>query len=680
MKRYSTIVAITLLVIAGFIVYSNSLSGKFIWDDEYLVKNNAYIRNFSYITQIFTHNIGSGAYRDYYVYRPLQIIVYSIDYHLGRLNVTIYHLTNILLHISVGLLIYWLINLLFSDILLAFFSSLLFIIHPVHTEAVAYISGQADPLVGVFMMFCFILYIKYIRKESRIIYLAVLLSYVFALLSRENAGVIIVLFLLYHYTFSKKIRFKLFIPITIVTLVYIAFRFTLFVYSMPVNTTVVQRLPGFFVALFDYVRLLVLPYGLHMLYGLKLFHFNNPEAIMGITILCVLLYILIKKKNNHLIFFSLSWFILVLMPQSNLYPINAYMAEHWLYLPSIGFFLIVAKFITDLYRTKHSKVYATIFVLSLFMFYSYLTIKQNRYWKEPVVFYERILRYANDNPLVYNNLGKAYYNNGKVKKAEILFKKALSINPNDTDACYNLGIVYRSIGESTHAIEMFNKVIAMDPHYARAYNNLGLVYYEKGNKDKAANLYKKAIEIYRLYYDAYYNLANVYYDKGEEDKAISLYEEVLKINPYDYDACNNLGLIYYKNNRKNEAATFFRRAIAIDSHRAKAYNNLGLVYSDMGKTEYALSVYKKAIKVDHNFVDAYNNMGIVYGNNNDFDNAVKQFKKAIEINRDYAKAYNNLAIVYYRQKKYNLSIKYAEEALRRGFVNPSLLKALQLYR
>ncbi|GAF76422.1 unnamed protein product, partial [marine sediment metagenome] len=147
-----TILAIVLIIILGFVVYSNSLNGKFIWDDEYLIKNNVYIRSFSYLPKIFSEDIGTGAEKKYYFYRPLQMITYMIDYSLWKLNVRGYHLTNTLLHILAALTIYWLINILFGDRPLSLFASLFFVAHPIHTEAVAYISGRADPLALLFML------------------------------------------------------------------------------------------------------------------------------------------------------------------------------------------------------------------------------------------------------------------------------------------------------------------------------------------------------------------------------------------------------------------------------------------------------------------------------------------------------------------------------------------------
>ena len=162
--------------------------------------------------------------------------------------------------------------------------------------------------------------------------------------------------------------------------IYIVLRLTVLRFLLPHisrSTTLFQRIPGFFVAITNYIRLLFLPLNLHMEYGAKLFYLTNPQAIIGILILSSLLIYAFRIRNSKLTFFSISWFFVALLPLSNLYPINAYMAEHWLYLPSIGFFLLLSQGLNYLYTNKNLKVFTAILTITLLIFYSSLTIKQN---------------------------------------------------------------------------------------------------------------------------------------------------------------------------------------------------------------------------------------------------------------------------------------------------------------
>ncbi len=486
-----------LIVILGLAVYANSLEGKFLWDDEALIEKNARIRDWSNIPKIFSETIGAGTKVNFSSYRPIQIFTYMIDYSLWRLNPKGYHITNTLLHILAALSLFWLISIIFKDNLLSMFTSILFVVHPIHTEAVTYISGRADCLAAFFMLLCFAFYIKQLNSKSLITYILMLLSYILALLSRENSLILPALLLLYHYAFNKKLNVKNFTSILGILFAYILLRATIFIPSTNTHSfTFSQRLPGFFAAITNYLKLLILPFNLHMEYGLKLFSFQNPKVILGIILLFSLLIFAFKKKTkNNMLFFSMFWFFIALLPSSNLYPINAYMAEHWLYIPSIGFFLIFAKVLTYLYRTKDLKIPAIIFIISLIAFYSFLTIEQNNYWKEPLAFYERTLKCAPDAARPYYNLGKTYVDMGRKKEAIPLFERAIEIDPNYVGAYNNLAVGYYEEGKKQKALPLLKKALEINPNYAEAHSNLAIVYYYKNEHNLAIKHCDKAIEL-----------------------------------------------------------------------------------------------------------------------------------------------------------------------------------------
>ncbi|MBN2119677.1 MAG: hypothetical protein JW734_01300, partial [Candidatus Omnitrophica bacterium] len=340
--------AVFLISALGFIVYFNSLGGQFIRDDNALVKNNIYIKNPANLAKCFTRNIALGSPEKWNSYRPLQMFTYMLDYQIWKLKPAGYHLTNILLHILTGIMLYFFIYAVFGDSILSLYTSLLFIAHPVHTQAVSYISGRADSLAAVFLLFCFILYIRFLGLSTKGTFLFMVISYLGALFSRENSLILPGLLILYHFSLKKKFRASSFSALSCIALIYIVLRLTLLkslLSNISYPTTFIQRLPGFFAAMAEYFRLIILPFNLHASYGLKLFSFSDPKVIAGIFVTLILVfYALKKRKQDSLILFSIGWFFMALLPQSNLYPINAYMAEHWLYLPSVGFFLIVANF------------------------------------------------------------------------------------------------------------------------------------------------------------------------------------------------------------------------------------------------------------------------------------------------------------------------------------------------
>jgi tetratricopeptide (TPR) repeat protein len=492
---------IILVAILGVAVYANSLNGKFIWDDDYLIKDNAYIRNWSNIKEIFTKDIAAGADIDFTSYRPIQILSYAADYSTWKLNPKGYHITNMSLHITVALLVFWLINLLFNDRFLSFLTAAFFVIHPVHTAAVSYISGRADSLAALFLILSFILYIKALDKEDMIFYLMMLLSYTLALLSRESAIILPILLLFYHFALRKKLNIEKFVVIAGIAFAYILLRLIVIKTAMPHTlspSTFLQRMPGFFAAITNYMKILFMPLVLPMEYGDKLFRFSDPKVILGIAITAFLLFYAVRKKcRESLVFFSIGWFFIALLPQSNLYPVNAYMAEHWLYLPSIGFFLALAHVLERCATNRRPGLNLAYGLLIIFMlvFYSFLTIKQNNYWKEPVTFYERTLELVPDSWRMHNNLGNTYSANRDYDSAISSYKKAIELHPGYAAAYFNLGNVYKDTGDYKAAIDFYKKAIDKGMRSSKAYNNLGVMYEQIGRPEEAVVSYNKALTI-----------------------------------------------------------------------------------------------------------------------------------------------------------------------------------------
>ncbi|UCD14912.1 MAG: tetratricopeptide repeat protein [Candidatus Omnitrophota bacterium] len=596
LKRWPPILSLALIIILGFIIYSNSLSGEFVWDDKVLIRDNMYIRSFRHLGNVFTAGIGQGAGIEANSYRPLQMVSYMLGYAFWRLDVRGYHLLNILLHICVAVSIYWLIFILYRDKLLSFFTSILFVAHPIHTGAVTYISGGADPLAAVFMIICLIFYIRQSRLGGLINYSAAIICFILALSARENSLILPVLLLLYHYAFRKKVNTKLFLSLVTIAAAYILLRITVLKNMLPhidASGHFLQRIPGVFVAITNYLRLLVIPANLHMEYGNRVFSVTDLKVITGVFLVVFFLTVAIRQRRNSLVFFPIMWFFITLVPVSNLYPLNAYMAEHWLYLPSVGFFLIAARVI----KGARNKSLIVIISVAIVAFYSFMTIKQNNYWNDPVTLYQRTLKYAPASGRVYNNLGIAWRESKEYNKAIVAFSKAIKCNPQD----------------------------------AYTYNNLGLVYSDMGEKKRALSFYRKAVDIDSSYAQGFYNLGNIYTSEGAYQKAIDAYRKAIEINPYAAKVYCNLGTVYTYIGRNNEAADMLEKAIRINPYDADAYYNLGSVYAYKNEDSQAIKAYKKAIKNNPNYAEAYNNLAVVYLRQKNFKRAIQNYGKAKEL-------------------------------------------------
>lgn len=547
-KPYIHFLIISLTAILAIFCYSNTLKNNFVWDDLPLIENNPYIRDFSHLKEIFTQHLFYGSRSPSNFYRPMQSLSLTVDYKIWKGRIEGFHISNILFHIFVGVSLYLLVVLISESIFIGAIVSLLFIVHPLFTSIIAYISGRADSLAAGFGFFSFIFYILF-RKNTKNIGLIILsiVSFIGAMLSKEGAAIFPFVFLLYEAIFidKKKRRFNFLTPYFIIIGIYALLRLTVLSFKTPDVITTAGlplgiRLLTFCKVFFLYLKLLFAPLGLHMeRYVEPVFSLGNIYgffAVSGIALIFYYIYLL-YKWNKKLLLFSFSYFFITLLPVSNIVPLNALMAEHWLYIPSsLGFFMILAIFLEKLMKFKYIKQIVILILIVTLIWYSFLTIKRNRDWKDSFTFWSETVKFSPKSYKAHLELGVALAKKGLREEATKEFEKAYELNPADY----------------------------------KALNNLGRIYAEKGD-----------------------------FKKGEE-----YYQKSLKLNTTDGLTYNGIGNVYLMTNRFDEAIECYRKAITLNPYMASFYTNLGKALKNKGQIEEAKNAFKKALEIDANFKSA----------------------------------------------------------------------------
>ena len=269
-----------------------------------------------------------------------------------------------------------------------------------------------------------------------------------------------------------------------------------------------------------YLRLLFLPFNLHMERRVALASsLFEPQVYLPLIVLVLIgILVLWMYKRSRLAFFSLAWFFLTLLPVSNVFPLNAMMAEHWLYLPSLGFFLFVSLGIARALETEKKKLIVTLIVLIL-TFYSFLTVRRNRDWRDGLTLYQNTLKYSPGSGRVHNNLGNIYLRKGDYDRALQEYKSAVELKPDLAEGYFNLGEVYSRRKEYDRAVEQYKTAIELNPDLIGAYYGLGIAYRGKGELDKAIKEWEKTLEIMQ-------DRRGIRLDKSERERII----EILKGN------------------------------------------------------------------------------------------------------------------------------------------------------
>lgn len=529
---------LAVLIGVCFGIYFGYLNNGFVFDDLILVQNNPLIKNISLLPDVFRTGIyeywtGHQPYDR--MYRPLQMVSYYSDYIFWGNNPAGFRLGNLILHLFNSILVFYLIFTIFKNNLLAQASSILFLVHPAHISTVAYISARGDLLSAFFILSCCVLFLKFLSLKNYLYYFLSILAAALALLSRENALLIIFILILIS-SFSAKggVKFKYLAGFVVLSAAYLLARLILLGPSglaiHPVQMPGVLLGINFFNVICRYILLLFWPVDLRLLHSCAFISRLSILSLLlflsGAVLLLAALWRWRKSQQQFRVFsFGLFWFLLGMLPvyfYFNAYPDlgRALMAESWLYLPSIGFCTILA------YLCCLNKKGKLIIIVSIVILAS-LVVANSAYWRNDVTFYERILRFLPQDNIVLRNLAAAYIDAGDFPKAE-------------------------------QAIKELEKYYADTPVVNIAW---GRYYLARGQAEEALSYYELILS--RSFFSNY-SVSLCYAKLGDFDRAIQFSQLSYKQNPYFKENVLQLASLYNKTGQIAQANKYLILAWQLD--------------------------------------------------------------------------------------------------------------------
>jgi len=566
---YLTIVLLTLLA------YSNSFQNSFQFDDFHVIVSNPSMKDPANFTKFFLNpQLGSGVLKETSGYRPLLLASFALNYALGGVDVFGYHLFNFILHTLCAFLVFS-ITLLFlrsahdeerlnstRNQLTALFAASVFALHPVQTESVTYITGRSNLLTAVFFLFAFLAYMQYhFTGKIHQLFLSSF-SYACALLVKETAVTLLLILILFNFLFPlgrtwRKRVFSL-SPYVLLSAFYLLIRFYFFgslQYSSEMIRPPYENFLTQLRAWVHYLGTLLVPLNLNVDYDFPISHsVLEGGVILSILILASLAVDVWRiSKVSRLVGFFALWFAINLLPTNSLIPLEDVITDRWLYLPSVGFAVIVALAAEWIFRVKVRMNKRAIKLVFFFLcglvveFYGFATVLRNFTWTSYWTFWEDAVAKSPNKGRPYVGLGLALLNAGRIDEAIAEFKKAIQLNPRAGEAYLNLGHIYFKQGKLEEAIQAFQKAISLKPRLApEGHNNLGAVYLQQGRKEEGIKELQLALKNRPLYARPYSNLGKFYEAEGDIDKAIFCRERAVKLEPEDVPAQEALARLYGK--------------------------------------------------------------------------------------------------------------------------------------
>lgn len=628
-SRKKELLFAAIAVVITLIVYIPSLGNDFIvnWDDggyiiEHKLVHALSWENFTTIFNPTTFYKGN--------YHPLTTFFYAVEYSLVGENALLYHIDNLIFHLLNVLLVFVFIKLISKRIEIAAFVALLFGIHPMHVESVAWISERKDVLYTFFFMLSLIQYFYYSTKKEakRKHYILVLVFFFLSLLSKSAAVILPLALFVVDYYLKRKFNLRLILEKLPFFALSIAFGL-LAVFSQGEKGAIHDLTPLF--SFFD--RLLIVCHST-MTYLWKLFvpidlaaMYSYPGKAGGmfpviyyvapfIILLLTLLIIFSKKYGRHYIFGAL-FFVVTIVLVIQIVPVGgASMAERYTYVPYIGLFFILGKLYDNGIQStsekmKRLKPLLHIIVAAFVIFFAVLSWQRIGKWKNGEILMRDLTRVNPNMQFAYNNLGYYYYRWKKdFDKAGKAYDKAISIDPNYSQALSGRGVLYNNLGKHEEAVRDFTACLKLNPN-----DNDALI--GKANSLSALMRFEEALPFYDRYLQLKPNDANgilkrgtAYVQLGRYDEALKDFDNSRKILPDNYELYYWYGLAYFKKGDYTASLENFDKSIALDSERGEIFSWRGLAKYNLKQLDASIADYNTAITMNPKDAAAYVNRSV----------------------------------------------------------------------
>lgn len=594
-----------LIALSAVVIYSNSFDCVFHFDDREHILEDFSIRDLTHFSKINTwSDINS---------RPLSKFTFALNYKIHKISEFGYHLVNLIIHIISGIFVFllvdWILFLLSKDDInnirnrkiISLFSALIFVAHPLQTQAVTYIIQRMTSLAGMFYLISIYTYARgrFSHTQNETIsrplafYILSIISGLLALFCKQNAVTFPAAMLLFEFFFVRDKEEKHYWRYTIILFALISSIFLVIVTTgnLPREVDSISRgdyLITQFKVIVMYIQLLVFPINQNLEHDFPVSHSLWDFKVMG-SMIFILLIIYIGiwfYRRDKGISFGIFWFFLTLSVESSIIPIRDVIVEHRLYLPMFGFSIAITGLLSRIFSRKRFDYLIALLTVVVLAF-GIAAYNRNKIWKTSNSLWSDVVKKSPNKVRVYNNMGNTLLESGNLTGALANFNRVLNNTSREdeiyTYALYNVGYVFFKMGDYVKSNEIFKSVLEIEPEHLKALINLGIIAENISEYDSAIKYYRRAHEIQPEDGTFLYNLGNVYLMKGEYDTSISYYMKTIEIIPEHAISMHNMGICYFEKGDLDNAIKYLRKALELMPNNKNFLDNLRKVTEAMNK-------------------------------------------------------------------------------------------------
>ncbi len=643
-----------LIIGASLWIYWPALHGGLIWDDQWYVLMNPSLHILSGLWKIWYQ---PGNWVEYY---PLHETVLWLQWHLWGDDTLGYHLTNLFLHIANALLVWR----LFARLGLgqAWLGGLIFAVHPVQVESVAYIVELKNTLSLLFFLLAMIAWIDYEENQTKNDYQNALGLYFLGMLCKISAAPFAALILLYAWWKRGRIGWhdvKGCLPFLLLALLLTSVSIWAGRAYESSNHDLIGGVPlGGILSHIDaaglnlavYFARCFLPVDVLYIYPQWSLHPHNPLQYLPWLVFFAVICVLGRKRKSwgRHVLLGLGFFLLFIFPFLGFNAVSymdfIWVMDHLLYIPIIGLIGLFVAGLGDL-ETKLPSwrlLFIGITIIGIMTMawishsFAKLFINEETFWRHVL----------SRNPTVWlarDNLGCNLMEQERYEEATVQERDAISLRPQTWDSYYNLGFALEKLGRTAEGEAAYKSALTLNPENPKIYLNLGELNRRLGNIAQAEALFTKASKIAPDDVSISADLAGIFEQSGRVPQAIALYEQAVKLNPDIAQLQYNLGAALLQTGNVSEAADHLDAALALDPKLpAAAHENLGAALAQLGRLPEAIEQFKAALQLNPSYAAARDNLGLALAQTGQVTEAIEQFRQALQAYPNDEKARQSL--------------------------------------
>ncbi|KPP61924.1 transmembrane and TPR repeat-containing protein 3-like [Scleropages formosus] len=731
-------------MLAGVVLgcYWNSLSCGFVFDDVSAILDNKDLRPSTPLVNLFLNDFWGtpmSEERSHKSYRPLTVLTFRLNYLISELGAMSYHLLNMLLH-AVVCVLFLRVSRIILDNTSSLVAALLFAVHPIHTEAVTGVVGRAELLSSIFLLAAFLSYTKSKGSDHSIVWTPIALTVVLvaaATLCKEQGITVIGICCVYEVfvaqgftlpmlidTMLQVVRGKDGLPYTLLqtllklivliisTLLLVIIRVQVIQSQLPVftrfdNPAAVSQTPARQLT-FNYLLpvnawLLLNPSELCCDWTMgtiplveSLLDVRNLATLTFYSLLSVLAFQSLRHstKSAKTVIMALSLVVLPFIPASNLFfPVGFVVAERVLYVPSMGFCMLVAHGFGILFHTGSLKKVSWLFMAILLTTHTVKTFNRNWDWESEYTLFTSALKVNKNNAKLWNNVGHALENQNNYERALKYFLQATRLPKDDIGAHMNVGRTYKNLNKTKEAEDAYliakslmpqvipgkKYATRVAPNHLNVYINLAnLIRTNDSRLEEADQLYRQAISMRPDFKQAYISRGELLLKMNKPSEARDAYLRALELDGTNADLWYNLAIVHIEMKEPAEALKNFNHALELNPKHKLALFNSALLMQESGEPRLRPEANRRFlvyIKEEPDDANGYFNLGMLAMDENKNEAAEKWMKKAIKLQPGFRSALFNLALLYSQSKRELDALPVLEELLHH---HPEHVKGLVL--